>query len=134
MIRKNWSLDDAPPLEEMLAREETKSEIDLLVQQESNECTCDQTNDDRKRYSGCRRGKGDPGNEDHGFQTFSKDSDEWKDEHAVFLAPSLECTTSSICCDGLLFEGFSKLDAPFLLHLRHTQKGSTENADNQSGE
>lgn len=119
---------------ETLALNQPKVDIGLLVQQESDKCTSDQTNYDWKRYGRCRGGKRYPSNEDYGFKTFSKNGDEWEHEHAVFLAPSLERSSSTAGCDGLFLESFGKFDAPFLLHLRDSQKGSAEDADNQSCE
>ena len=44
MIRKNWSLDEAPPLDR-LGMDEMRGEGGLLVQQEPHECSSNQADD-----------------------------------------------------------------------------------------
>lgn len=126
-------MDVAPPLGKVRRQSEISAYADLLVDHISDSGSGDQPNHDGKGHSTGRRGKGDTGNEDDGFQAFSQHGDEWEKEHGIFLTPSLEGPLPADGGHSLLLQALRKLDPPFLLHLGDAEKGSPEDSNDDGG-
>ena len=79
------------------------------VDEVTDEETTDDSDDNRDGECGCGFSEGDTSYEDDSFETFTKDSDEGKEEHCVFSRFSSE----SFCFS--FFHDLGNLEFPFRL-------------------
>lgn len=109
--------------------------FDSLIYDESYQAAAGNTGDHREGKCRGRRANADTSNEDHSFKTFTKDCNEWQNKHSVSLAPHLNATLERSALSGANFgfQGFSKLDAPFILKLGDTEQRRTHDRDNKGG-
>lgn len=103
----------------------------LLVDQISDKTSSNQPDHNRKWHGRRGGGERDTSNEDNSLETLSQDGNEWEYKHGILRTPSLERALIAFCSYRLVFQSFHKLDTPFLLHLRDTEKASTEDADDE---
>ena len=103
----------------------------LLVDQISDKTSSNQPDHNRKWHGRRGRRERDTGDEHNSLETLSQDGNEWEYKHGILRTPSLERALIAFCSYRLVFQSFRKLDTPFLPHLRDTEKGSTQNADNE---
>lgn len=137
MIKKVWIGAKLPPLYPInYSLLDPKINMDLPVDEVSDQATTPDASDHRQGKGGSRKIQAHASNEDHSLETFTKNSDEGQHEQCVLFTPELEAGSESATWLGAVFdfERFGKLDAPFVLKFGHAEKCGTHDGDDEGCE